>query len=94
MTEPNDNLILHLLREMRTEAQQTRAENTAQFEKIQGQIAVLAKGQGDVRNQLKILTDKFDVMSTHVQEMAIVLDHHSMRLDRIDQHLGLDEPRH
>ena len=33
-------------------------------------------------------------MTAHIQELAMAVDHHTVRLDRIDRHLGLDASKH
>lgn len=93
MTEP-ENLILHKLAEM-------RAETAARDEKMQAQIGILAKGQVDVRAELKEIRNGMDRINTHMHEIAIAIDHHGTRLDgietrleRVEKHLGLEESKH
>jgi septal ring factor EnvC (AmiA/AmiB activator) len=94
MVEPTDNLILRLLQEMRTEA-------VARDEKTQAQIGILAQGLTGVRAELqsirvelKELRGDMKRMNDHISELAIAVDHHTTRLDRIEQHLGLDAAKH
>lgn len=94
MTETTDNLVIRLLQEMRSEAQETlaemkemRRENAVQFEELRAQIGVVAQGQNSIRQELKLVREQ-------IQEIAIVVDHHSMRLDAIDHHLGLNQSKH
>jgi hypothetical protein len=44
-----------------------------------------------MRTELGDLSAKVVSMQSHIHEIAIVLDHHSTRLDSIEQHLGLDK---
>jgi hypothetical protein len=94
MTDQPESLILRHLQDIRGELRDLRADNTAQFSELRAQVAVLAKAQVAMRIQTKELGDKFDGMAVHMQEIAIVLDHSSDRLDRIERHLGLDTSKH
>ena len=94
MTTEPENLILRMLQEM-------RGENAARDEKTQAQIGVLAQGLNSVRTELQgIRTELKDVrgdmkrMNDHINEIAMAIDHHTTRLDRIEQHLGLDKTKH
>jgi hypothetical protein len=80
MTEETENIVLKLLREM-------RAEHTAQFEELRAQVGVVAQGLNSVRSELKLVREQ-------IQEIALVVDHHTTRLDGIEHHLGLDASKH
>ena len=87
MTDQPENLILHKLQEM-------RAELAARDEKTQAQIGVLAQGLNSVRTELRGIRDELKDIRTHIHELALAVDHHTSRLDRIEQHLGLDAAKH
>lgn len=101
MTEQPESFILRLLQEI-------RADIAERDERAQAQIASLAQGQlgmraelralhddnKDIRADFKELSGKFTQMTSHLHEIAIVLDHQNGRLDRIERHLGLDSPQH
>ena len=94
MIEPPENLILHKLQEMRVEI-------AARDEKTQAQIGVLAQGLNSVRTELRgihvelkdIRGEIRDIRNT-IHELALAVDHHTSRLDRIEQHLGIDAAKH
>lgn len=101
MTEETENLVLRLLQELRTQIQELRSEAAERDRHTQAQIGVLSQGQLAIRNeQLAIrnelhgMRDEFKNMSLHIQEIAIAIDHHTTRLDRIEAHLGLDKAQH
>ncbi|MER2520916.1 MAG: hypothetical protein ABTQ34_09585 [Bdellovibrionales bacterium] len=94
MTESADNLILRMLQEM-------RAESAARDERIEAQIGALAEGQISLRagqaklwDELKEIRTEIKLLRNQIHELAIAVDHHTSRLDRIEQHLGLDNARH
>ena len=87
MSDTAENMILRLLQDMRAENAAHFAEIAARDEKAQAQIGVLAEGLNGVKAELKAIRG-------HIQEIAMAVDHHTARLDRIDVHLGLDEPKH
>jgi hypothetical protein len=81
--------------------QEMRAENAVQYAEIRSRIGVIAKGQIDIRSELReVRTELKDVrtelsrLTTHVHEIAIAVDHHTTRLDAIERHLGLDTSQH
>jgi acyl-CoA reductase-like NAD-dependent aldehyde dehydrogenase len=87
MTTEPENVILRKLQEMRAEMAAQFAEIAARDEKAQAQIGVLAQGQTGMRGDIKRMAD-------HIHEIAMAIDHHTTRLDRIEQHLGLDKTTH
>ena len=87
MIEPPENLILHKLQEMRVEI-------AARDEKTQAQIGVLAQGLNSVRTELRGIHVELKDIRTHMHELALAVDHHTSRLDRIEQHLGIDAAKH
>ncbi len=89
-----ENLILHKLQEMRVEIATQFAEIAARDEKTQAQIGVLAQGLNSVRTELQGVRADMKRMNDHIQELALAVDHHTTRLDRIEQHLGLDAAKH
>jgi len=94
MTEQPENHTIRLLQEMRTENAAHFAEIAARDEKAQAQIGVLAQGLNSVRTELQGLRADVKNMSDHIREIAMAVDHHTDRLDRIEQHLGLDKTTH
>jgi hypothetical protein len=80
MQEQPDNIILIRLQEMRT-------ETTARDEKMQAQIGILAERLTTIGLELKR-------MNAHMGELAMAVDHHTARLDKIEKHLGLDAQKH
>jgi chromosome segregation ATPase len=87
MTNEPENLILKLLREM-------RAESTSQFEELRGAVGVVAQGLNSVRSELKEIKSDIVTVKDRLGEIALVVDHHTTRLDSIEHHLGLDAPKH
>lgn len=94
MSDEPDNIILHILQDMRTELRtvreelrEIRAEAIVRDEKTQAQIGVLAEGLGSLRIDMRR-------MSGHMQEIAMAIDHHTTRLDKIEHHLGLNQAKH
>ena len=87
MIESPDNLILLKLQEM-------RAELAARDEKTQAQIGVLAQGLNSVRTELRGIRDELKDIRIHIHELALAVNHHTSRLDRIEQHLDLDAAKH
>ena len=94
MNEPFENHTIRLLQEMREASAQQSSE-------IRAQIAVLTQGQMGIRTEVQALrTELREVQSDlrnvnlHIQEVAIILDHHSTRLDAIERQLGLDKSKH
>ena len=86
MSEP-ENLVLKLLQDIRSEARETRLEHAAQFDELRGAVGVVAQGLNSVRAELKFVREQ-------IQEIALVVDHHTTRLDSIERHLGLDSTKH
>jgi hypothetical protein len=80
MTENFDNHTIRLLQEMRVEA-------AARDEKTQAQIGILAQALNGVKAELIRMRED-------IHAITIAVDHHSTRLDRIEQHLGLDAQKH
>lgn len=87
MTDQPDNLVLKILQDM-------REESAARDEKTQAQIGVLAQGQTSLRAEIQGMRLDMRRMAEHMQEVAIVLDHHTTRLDKIEHHLGLNQQKH
>ncbi len=87
MMDQPDNIILRLLQDMREETKAFRAELVARDEKTQAQIGILAEGMTGLRADVKRI-------SRHMQEIAMAIDHHTTRLDAIEHHLGLNQPKH
>jgi hypothetical protein len=79
MTDPQNLILRHL--------QEFRAEAAARGEKTQAQIGTLAQGLNGVRTELQAIR-------ASLAEMAIAIDHHTTRLDRIEKHLGCDAAKH
>jgi len=94
MTTEPENLILRKLQEMRAENAAQFAAIAARDEKTQAQIGVLAQGLNSVRTELQGIRADVKRMSDHIHEIAMAVDHHTTRLDRIEQHLGLDKTKH
>jgi hypothetical protein len=87
--EPSD-IVLSLLREIRAEQKEIRADQ----KEMRAQIAVLAQGQVSMRLELKAIRDDIKAIREGMHEIAIAVDGHSARLDRIEHHLGLDANKH
>ena len=87
MTTEPENLILRKLQEMRTEIAAQFAGIAARDEKTQAQIGVLGNALNSIRAELIRVRE-------NIGEITIAIDHHSDRLDRIEQHLGLDKTAH
>lgn len=94
MSDQPDNLVLKILHDMREEA-------AARDEKTQAQIGILAQGQISMRAEIQGMRGEIqDIradlrrMSGHMQEIAMAIDHHTTRLDKIEHHLGLNQPKH
>lgn len=88
-TEP-PNLVLELLRDIRAK----------QNEQSQ-QIGALAQGQVSIRAELRSVNEavsgiqqELRTVRDSLHEVAIAIDGHSQRLDRIEHHLGLDANKH
>jgi len=87
MTEQFENHTIRLLQEMREASAQQSAE-------IRAQIAVLAQGQVGMRTEMQAVRADVNRINLHLHEVAIILDHHSTRLDAIERQLGLDKLKH
>ncbi|MGO9172208.1 MAG: hypothetical protein ACLP7P_09615 [Rhodomicrobium sp.] len=94
MNEQPDNHTIRLLQEMRAEIAAQFAQIAARDEKTQAQIGVLAQGLNSVRTELQGVRADMKRMSDHIHEIAMAVDHHTDRLGRIEQHLGLDKTAH
>ncbi len=89
-----ENLILKMLRDMRVHSDE-------QFDELRGAIGVLAQGLngvrtelGSVRTELKEIKADLASVKDRLGEIALVVDHHTTRLDGIEKHLGLDAIKH
>ena len=58
------------------------------------QVETLAQGQVSLRSELRSIRDDIKTINLSIGEMAIAVDGHNSRLDRIEHHLGLDAKKH
>lgn len=54
----------------------------------------MASLRGDMHNEISGMRGDMKHLLVIVQEIALAVDHHTQRLDRIEQHLGLDTTPH
>ncbi len=80
MTDTPDNLVLTLLREM-------RAESTAQFEELNLKIETLAGSMVSMRKDINELKDSVERIRIDVRMIAIAVDGHGARLDKMEETL-------
>lgn len=90
MADVTNELIFNVLKEV----QAGQAEQKADTAELRAQIATLAQGQVNMRVEITGMRSDIKVLTGYVQEVAIILDHHSRRLDRIEHHLELNKPPH
>lgn len=94
MSEIIENYTIRLLQELRDIASQQFADLRAQVAVLaQGQVGIRSEMQG-IRGELREVQADLKRVSLHLPEVAIILDHHSTRLDGIERHVGLDKPKH
>ena len=93
MTKSPDNLVLELLRSIRTDQTAMRSEMTALRDETNRKIGALAESMVSMRKDINVLTDSVNGMRAEIRMIALAVDEHTQRLDRIDAHLGLDHPR-
>jgi predicted nucleic acid-binding Zn-ribbon protein len=86
MTEP-ENLILKQLAAIRDDIASARAETRADIDHLNHKVGTIAQTLVAVQRDVSVLKDS-------VGTLAIAIDEHSRRLDRIEKRLGLDVEHH
>jgi len=87
MNDAFENHTIRLLQEMRAEA-------ATRDEKTQAQIGILAQALNGVKAELIRMREDIHAITMAVDHHSVRLDNIDQRIDRIDQHLGLDAQQH
>lgn len=85
MTEQPDNIVLELLRSIRAE----QAEASLKFEALAGSMVSMRKDINAMDKRIEDLTGAVNTMRADIRMIAIAVDGHSHRLDKIEAHLAI-----
>lgn len=82
MTDQPDSLVLELLRAIRAEQQEMRHEMT----ETNAKLGTLAQSMVSMRKDIGKLDEAVQGLRTDVRMIAIAVDEHTNRLDKIEAH--------
>ena len=94
MSEQVENHTIRLLQELRAELAEFRSDTAAQFDSVSRAIGSLAQTTVAVKSDVATLKLEVTAMRGDINTIALAVDHHSERLERIEHHLGLDRSPH
>jgi hypothetical protein len=92
MTDDIPNQTLALLREMRTELRDFRAETHREIHVLDAKVNAIAQTQVSVLARLDKIERDLGEFKNHIGVIAIAVDEHSTRMQRVEDILG--QPRH
>ena len=84
MTDEPDNIIIQHLRAIREDMSSMRGETNSKIE-------ALAASMTSMNARLSNVEDAVNGMRGEIRMIAIAVDGHNTRLDRIEKRLGLDD---
>ena len=85
MTEEPDNLTLQHLRQIRTEMQEGFALASRKNGAIAESIVSMRKRLDGIDHRLDHMSQSIDGLRTDIQTVALAVDEHTTRLNRIDE---------
>jgi len=91
MTDEPTNLVLEQLRVIRAETQQGFADLRADQALTNTKIGTLAENMVSMRKRIDDLDGHIQGLRTDVRMIAIAVDEHTSRLDRIEHKLSLHD---
>lgn len=86
MADQADNLVLDILREIRVEQEAMRQEFRADISELNLKVGTLAQSMVSMRKDINGLEDAVRGMGNDMRVIALAVDEHTHRLDRIEAH--------
>ena len=86
MAEQTDNLVIEMLRAIRAEQESMRMEFRTDIAELNLKVGTLAQSMVSMRKDINGLEDAVRGMGNDMRVIALAVDEHTHRLDRIEAH--------